>query len=64
MSCRGHWTKKKVLSGVIGEGFEWDLELAVGLDGICSEWTTERATKKDDAISSSYLFYCLQRARH
>lgn len=53
-----------MLSGVIGEGFEWDLELAVGLDGICSEWTTERATKKDDAISSSYLFYCLQRARH
>lgn len=53
-----------MLSGVIGEGFVRELELAMGLDGICSEWRTERASKKDDAINSSYLFYSLQCARH
>lgn len=56
MSSTGYWKKKReVLSVVIEAGFVEEIELAMGLDGICSE-RRERASKKDAAINSLYLF--------
>lgn len=61
MSSTGHWKKGEVLSGVNGEGFVEEIELAVALDGIISE-RRERTPKKDDAFHN--LFYSLRCARY